>query len=189
MDIDNLLYISVDVGVGAGLVINGKLYEGDRKGAGEIGFTIPSINIDGNYVNIEDVASKTGIIKTIKRDFNKIKNSKLYDLCNGNIDNISINIFEKALNQNDSYCNKLMKNVSEYLGITIANIIALLDIQNVIIGGDIPILHKSILPEINNVVSNILPFQTSISSAKVKNSSLIGALEIAVEETIKQILK
>ncbi|GKX31567.1 transcriptional regulator [Vallitalea longa] len=188
LDIDNLLYISVDVGIGAGLIINGKLYEGDRKGAGEIGFTIPNIQADGNYVNIEEVASKTGIIKIIKKDFNKINQSILYKLCNGNIDNISMRNFAIALKQGDTYCQQLIEKVSMYLGITIANITSLLDIENVIISGDIPNLHESVINKINEVVSQLVPFHTSVNIARGKESSLIGAVNIAIEITINDIL-
>lgn len=188
MDINNHLYISVDVGIGAGLIINGRLYEGDRNGAGEIGFTVPNIHVDGKYVNIEEVASKTGIIKIIKKDFKNITDSKLYKLCDGNMDNISINKFAQALKQRDEYCQNLMDKVSKYLGITIANITSLLDIENVVIGGDIPNLDESILIRINEVVSNLVPFHTSVDIAKAKDSSLVGAVKIAMEQTIEDIL-
>ncbi len=187
-EVDNLLYISVDVGVGAGLIIDGKLYEGDRKGAGEIGFTVPNIHIDGHYVNIEEVASKTGIFKIIRGDFNKIKDSLLYKLCHGHIDHLSMTVFQEALEGEDPYCVALIKKVAKYLGITIANITALLDIENVVIGGDILGLHESILPAINAVVGKLVPFHTAVNLAQIKDSSLIGAVEIAVEQTIEDIL-
>lgn len=187
-EVDNLLYISVDVGVGAGLIIGGKLYEGDRKGAGEIGFTVPNIHIDGHYVNIEEVASKTGIFKIIRGDFNKIKDSLLYKLCHGHVDHLSMTVFQEALEGEDPYCVALIKKVAKYLGITIANITALLDIENVVIGGDILGLHESILPDINAVVGKLVPFHTAVSLAQIKDSSLIGAVEIAVEQTIEDIL-
>ncbi|MCT4598863.1 MAG: ROK family transcriptional regulator [Vallitalea sp.] len=188
LNIDNLLYISVDVGVGAGLIINGKLYEGDRKGAGEIGFSVPNINIEGKYINIEDIVSKTGILNIIKKDFANIKTSIIYSLCEGIEDNISIEKFSQALNKNDDYCIKLKNKISQYIGVTIANIIALLDIKNVIVGGDIPLLHTSMIKEINKVVSELIPFHTNVNLAQIKNSSLIGAVEVAVEETIEMIL-
>lgn len=188
MDIDNLLYISVDVGVGAGLIINGKLYEGDRKGAGEIGFTVPNINIDGKYTNIEDIVSKTGIIKMIKNDFEYIEDSLIYSLCEGNIDNVSIDIFSQALEKNDKYSINLINKISKYIGVTIANITSLLDIENVIISGDIPLLHKSIITKINEVVSNLVPFHTNVNISHTKHSSLVGAVEVAVERTIENIL-
>jgi predicted NBD/HSP70 family sugar kinase/biotin operon repressor len=188
LNIDNLLYISIDVGVGAGLIINGKLYEGDRKGAGEIGFSVPNINIEGKYINIEDIVSKTGILNIIKKDFENIKTSIIYSLCEGIEDNISIEKFSQALNKNDDYCIKLKNKISQYIGVTIANIIALLDIENVIVGGDIPLLHTSMIKEINKVVSELVPFHTNVNLAQIKNSSLIGAVEVAVEETIEIIL-
>ncbi|QUI24448.1 ROK family transcriptional regulator [Vallitalea pronyensis] len=188
MGISNLLYISVDVGVGAGLVIDGKLYEGDRKSAGEIGFTVPHIHIDGHYVNIEEVASKTGLFKIIRSDFNKIKESLLYKLCQGHVDHLSISVFQKALEGEDPYCMALIKKVAEYLGITIANITALLDIEHVVIGGDIPKLHESILMDINAVVARLVPLHTTVNLAQIKHSSLIGAVEIAVEQTMDDLL-
>lgn len=188
MELQNLLYISVDVGVGAGLIINGRLYEGDRKSAGEIGFTVPNIHVDGHFVNIEEVASKTGIFKMIRSDFSSIKDSTVYQLCDGHVDNLSMKIFKEGLEQKDPYCMTLIKKVATYLGITIANMTALLDIEHVVMGGDVPELHESILSDINDVVAKLVPFHTTVNLATIQDSSLIGAVEIAVEQTVGDIL-
>jgi predicted NBD/HSP70 family sugar kinase len=40
---ENLVYVGVDIGVGAGVILNNTLYEGIRLAAGEIGYLASSI--------------------------------------------------------------------------------------------------------------------------------------------------
>ncbi|MBF0814420.1 transcriptional repressor XylR [Staphylococcus xylosus] len=67
-NIANLITLSIHKGIGAGIVINKKLYRGSNGEAGEIGKTLVlgSINDNGNkYYKIEDICSQDALIQKI----------------------------------------------------------------------------------------------------------------------------
>ncbi len=54
---ENMYLLSADIGVGVGIIIHEKLYEGDRNAAGEVGFVLPVQHRDGRYYTIEERVS------------------------------------------------------------------------------------------------------------------------------------
>lgn len=67
-NINNLITLSIHKGIGAGIIINKKLYRGSNGEAGEIGKTLvlESINNNDNeYYKIEDICSQDALIQKI----------------------------------------------------------------------------------------------------------------------------
>ncbi|MFQ3844582.1 ROK family protein [Staphylococcus pseudoxylosus] len=67
-NINNLITLSIHKGIGAGIIINKKLYRGSNGEAGEIGKTLVSESINDNdnkYYKIEDICSQDALIQKI----------------------------------------------------------------------------------------------------------------------------
>lgn len=123
----NLAFISIDTGIGAGIVINNKIYEGDNFKAGEIGHI--SIVPDGkecscgNFGCFERYCSNTALINDFKENFNLEINS-LNDIFFNDLHNTSIG-------------KEILKKYTKHLARAIQTVLLIFDLNKIIIGGEI----------------------------------------------------
>jgi N-acetylglucosamine repressor len=117
---ENLIVVNVIRGIGAGILINGRLFQGDGGGAGEIGHIVVQENGElcrcGKHGCLETVASARAVIQQMKMD-------SLEDV---------ISSFQ-AGNPN---ANAVVEKAGHYLGASLSNLIGTLNIQKIILTGD-----------------------------------------------------
>lgn len=121
----NIVFISIDSGVGAGIVIDGNLYKGHSSKAGELGhFTVENHGKKCNCGNegcLEMYCSNRALIRAFEEEFN------LSDLS-------FVEIFSKNLADTEKG-KKILEKYTDYLASGIRNLLFLLDLDRVIIGG------------------------------------------------------
>jgi len=133
---ENLVVINVRQGIGAGIVINGRLFQGDGGGAGEIGHVV--VQEDGllcrcgKHGCLETVASARGVVEQAKRLAN------LYPLSELAKDpaHITPESLQNALLTGDALAEKVVCDAGHYLGTAIAGLISTLNVQKFILTGD-----------------------------------------------------
>lgn len=125
---DNLIYISVGIGIGVGLILNGELYKGHNGFSGELGHM--TIEVDGplcrcgNQGCWELYASEKALVNNAAEkgirpaDGQKLSLEMLNELAEGG-DPVAINIF---------------REIGNYLGIGINNIINIFNPEQIIVG-------------------------------------------------------
>ncbi len=170
---ENLYLLSGDVGVGAGIIINHKLYEGDRNAAGEVGFVLPIQHRDGRYYTLEE---RVGIHALTKRF--RIETGK----------NITIDELIKEIKSDNEIATKLYQDVLEDVAVTITNIASVLDIRVVIVDGRLFELKSTMLEDLNKRVELMTPFETIITKTSLDLMSLKGAVVVGVESVIKSLV-
>ncbi len=132
----NLIVVNIKHGIGAGILINGRLFQGDGGGAGEIGHVVAQKN--GNLCRcgrrgcLETVASVRAVVQraeALNQDYpdSPLANDPL---------NISLDSIEKAFQANDPLAQRVVFEAAYYLGISIAGLIGTLNIQRIILTGD-----------------------------------------------------
>lgn len=125
----NLLYINIDKGVSAGIMINHSLLFGDNFIAGQIGHTFVEDNhkecICGKTGCLETIASNTAILA----DYAEAKGLKSCD--------VTIEKFIEKVEANDEVAVKIIDHAVHALSIVISNISNTFNISNLIIGGEI----------------------------------------------------
>ncbi len=108
----NLIAIFVGTGIGAGIVIDGKIYRGKNFSAGEIGHMIVNENGYkcgcGNYGCLETEASRTAITRMINEQIKKGKKSIITKLTD-NPRLIKSSILSQALKKKDKVTIKAVK--------------------------------------------------------------------------------
>lgn len=127
----SLFYATIGTGIGGALIIDGKIWRGANGFAGEFGH-IP-INEDG--VKLEDVASATNIIRrTRERLFQDSTSSLSRRLIEqaSSVENIVA-----AANNGDDFANLMLERTGTYIGTAIASVINLLNVEKVVIGGEV----------------------------------------------------
>ena len=132
----NLVVITVKHGLGAGILINGHLFQGDGGGAGEIGHVVVQENGTlcrcGKYGCLETVASARAVLQRTIALAPEYANSELAK----NPESISLDAIEAAWQANDSLAERVVSDAAHYLGTSIANLIGVLNIQKIVLTGD-----------------------------------------------------
>ena len=164
----NIVFISIDSGVGAGIVIDGNLYKGHSSKAGEFGhFTVENHGKKCNCGNegcLEMYCSNRALVKAFEKEFN--------------LSNLSfIEIFSKNLADTEKG-KGILEKYTDYLASGIRNLLFLLDLDRVIIGGLISNYSHYIKESLEKKVFNNIFFEDKsiLEFSKYGDfSNLIGA--------------
>lgn len=189
----NLAYVSVDMGVGAGIILNNKLYEGRRFAAGEIGyFSTRMKDIHYNNKNFGPLESRISILALIKRAKKDMKNgeySKIIELVEGNIEKIDFEIIEKAIEKKDTYILQVMEEITNELAIVLSNISVLLDLELIIIGGKLMDLPYDFVTPLHEITNRLAPLGMKIKYSSLEQKVVIyGAFAVSLEYVLNNIL-
>ena len=134
----NLVVVKAGQGISAGIVLNGRLYYGDNSGPGEIGHVMVVDGgkqcVCGHYGCLETVANSNAIIEQTRAIAQKNTNSLLHQLA-PTPDDINTDVVLQAFHANDAAVQQIICEVGHYLGIAVAHLVAILNIQHVVIGG------------------------------------------------------
>ncbi len=154
-DIANLVVVKVGRGIGAGIILNGRLYYGDDFGAGEIGHVKVVENGElcrcGHHGCLETVASSRKITKEARIIFARFPDSPLHQLVSSPED-ITITTVLKAYKKGDPNIPQMINQAGRYLGQVIANLIVVLNIHHIVIAGSMAGFGESLLRPIRQVM-------------------------------------
>jgi len=131
--IENILYIDIHTGIGAGIIINGNIYRGYNNVAGEFGHI--SVDINGPICK----CGARGCLETVANIKTIMKQLKKYS---------DIETIVKKYNEADKEVTKVINNNAKYIAYGINNAINLLNPEVVIIGGKIKIFGQKYLNRI-----------------------------------------
>lgn len=131
------VFLTLGTGVGGGIVLNGRLFEGNMSAGSELGHMIIrkggkpcSCGAKGCY---ETYASATALIEQTKAEMLKNKESKLWQVGIENIDGKTAFDYEKV----DKTAAKVVKQYIENLSVGVINIANIFRPDAVILGGGI----------------------------------------------------
>lgn len=137
----HLVGIFIGTGIGAGLILDGKLYSGFNRTAGEIGHMVlevggPKCNC-GNRGCFEALASRTAIFKRIQSAVKDGQKTLLTEILEGDLTDMRSGDLRKAIRRGDKFVEKIVEEAAEYTGIAVANVINLLNPEVVVLGGGV----------------------------------------------------
>ena len=141
-NVQNLVGIFVGTGIGGGIILNGELFHGASKTAGEIGHII--VKADGPKCGcgtrgcLEALASRTAMAKQFQKAIlKKKKKSILTELTDGDLGLIRSGTLAKAVRSKDKLTLKVFKDVTKYLGVGIGSIVNFLNPEMIVLGGGV----------------------------------------------------
>ncbi len=139
---ENYILMRLDAGIGMGIVIDGKLYEGEAFNAGELGF-MTTLDQNGNVVveSYENIATLPAFITRIKKQVKTVKKGVFYEYVATNEEEITIKTISNFAKK-DPFINNQIEQMATMVGIATLNALLLLDINTVILDGDILLLGK-----------------------------------------------
>lgn len=187
--IDDLVYIKLGNGIGAGYILGGEIYRGAKGIAGEMSHM--SINANGKQCGcglkgcLATYLSAWALEERANSLLISYPDSKL------NYSYPKIRLIEKAALEGDKLAIKVVKEASDHLGVAISSIINLLNPNMVIVGGSLTRVGDLLIAPIQEKVkkTNLVPY---VSPTEIKISQLgtkataIGAATLALEESFSE---
>ena len=175
-NISNMVYLIVTRGIGAGVVIDGKIREGKNGYLGEIAF-LP-LNEKINYEELKKGDKNLGYFES-KCDIKKIETLVKEHYSNKgvkkNFDNF--NNIAALYKENTEIKELINKNIVKTLALGIASTIIVLDPEIVVINGEIIELGEDFLNLLRKEIYSITPYKREIVFSKLKNKSgIYGAI-------------
>jgi N-acetylglucosamine repressor len=169
---ESLIVINVRHGIGAGIVIDGKLFQGDGGGAGEIGHVVVVHTGGlpcrcGNTGCLETVASTQAVVNHARQLVQMAALPALPE----DPENITLATLEKDFQAGDPLACKVVLEAGYYMGIAIANMVGTLNIHKVILSGDMTRFGERWLDEIRRTVE-----QSSLAGLVKETQINIGRL-------------
>ncbi len=162
---EDLVYISLGTGLGSGIILDGKLRFGKHFIAGEIGSLVYDDNFktsDGLPGSLESLINIQALVARFKDFENRVKNK--------------INIKE------------IIDYIAPYLGITIFNIISIIDVKQVVLGGIIvDLLGDDLVTAVLTQYRKLSGLDVSINLRKSNEPGIIGASHLITNKYIKKI--
>lgn len=154
--IPNLIAINVGRGIGAGIVINRKLYQGDGFGAGEIGHI--GIKEDGlqcvcgNRGCLETIVSNRAVLDYAEKLALNNPRSSLHQFSNSK-NNIDYDSVVKSFKSGDEEIQVFIHHIGRCIGITLANMVGILNIHHISIAGMICNFGSELLVSIQKEIN------------------------------------
>ncbi len=149
----NTVFITLGTGVGGGVVIDGKLFLGNRSAGAELGHS--AIVIGGERCNcgrrgcLEAYASATALIRETRRAMEADKSSKMWEI--GSLDAVTgKTAFDYA--ESDSSARRVVDNYIEMLGAGIVNYANIFRPEAIIIGGGVSAQGESLLAPLKSIL-------------------------------------
>jgi len=148
--VDDFLYLSSGVGLGGGIVRQGRLFRGVKGMAGEIGHII--MDPDGilcgcgNRGCWETQVSQKALFRYVKEMINAGAESLLNDVTDGDLMQLSVDKIVEAAKLGDRVALDALTQVAHHLAIGIASLINVLNPQLVVFGGILSAAWEFIKP-------------------------------------------
>jgi N-acetylglucosamine repressor len=190
--IQNLVVIKVGRGVGAGIVLNGQLYFGDRFGAGEIGHVV--LVEDGERCRcghcgcLETVSSSRAVVKRACAIAEQNPGSLLCQFAS-TPEEINTNVVLQAFEAGEEALRPVIAEAGRYLGIAVANLVSTLNVQRIVVAGSLSRFGQPLLePVIREMNRRALPALVGETQVEIsglgRDIVILGAAALLLAEEL-----
>lgn len=183
--VNSMLAVTLGTGVGGGIILDGKLYEGINYAAGEFGhFTIDRNGISCNCGRkgcFEAYASATALISQTKEAMLDNPKSILWELCGGEIERVEGKTLFDGVRREDAAALFVFDRYIEYLAVGLLDLINIFQPELICIGGGISKAGDLLLDPLKRIIdqedyARTSKCRTRITAAVLDNDAgLIGA--------------
>lgn len=189
--ISNMLAITLGTGVGSGIIINSKIYNGYGHAGGEFGHTIIQINGRqcgcGRKGCLDVYCSATGLITTTKEQMQKHPESSMWKRCGGDLDKVEGYYCFDAANEGDEAGKAAVEEYTTVLAEAILNAANTLQPEIICIGGGVSKQGENLLRPIRSYMDRFCLDRYSSKRTQVRiaelgnDAGVIGAALIGLQ--------
>ncbi|MGQ0540367.1 MAG: ROK family protein [Blastocatellia bacterium] len=137
----DLFYATIGKGIGGALIFGGEIWRGVSGFAGEFG----NVTINSDGLRLEDVASAENIVRRTRDRIYQDSTSSLSKL---DEQELTISDIVSAAAEEDDFAILMLERTGTYVGSAIASVVNLLNIERVVIGGEVMLAGGLVLDAI-----------------------------------------
>jgi predicted NBD/HSP70 family sugar kinase len=181
-DAGDLVYLKVSSGIGAGLILNGRLYRGSDGLAGELGHVLvnPSgiVCRCGNRGCLETVAGTGALVEELRRSHGE---------------DFTVEAMLEAAAAGDAGCRRVIHEAGRALGQVVATLFNVLNPELVVVGGHLARAGDLLLDGVRESVSRAALPETSrraqlVTGVLGDRAQVLGALALVVSEADRMLV-
>lgn len=135
------LGIFLGTGIGGGLILDGEIYRGFTRCAGEVGHMVLEINGPkcgcGNRGCFEALASRTALFQRIRSAVKEGQETLLTGMLGKDLEDLRSGDLRKAIRRGDKFVDHIVEEAAEYTGIAVANLANILGPEVIVLGGGV----------------------------------------------------
>lgn len=138
-------YMNIGSGIGGALVLDGKLHDGQGRGAFEMGHVYvpnPYGDSPGDYRKLEELFSGWSIEKHARETIRLVTDTPLWELTHGKEEEITCARIAEAAVKDDEVARRLVDEIACYVGLAITNSITLLHPDIFVVGGGVSLMGE-----------------------------------------------
>jgi glucokinase len=197
---EDIVYICSDSS--CGLILNGEIYYGASKSAGELNINPPPPDSKdekcwAKYDHGCALRSRgidLGIVSKVKEHMknNPKAGSKIRELCGGSIEKVTLTIVAAAAKMQDDTAIKFMEEAGEYLGTKMAFLINLFNPDSLVIGRGIEICGEAFMDAVRAGVKK-WAYEESVKVARIipttlgEDSVACGASALVMQQVFARV--
>lgn len=138
---DSSVFITLGTGIGSGIILNGKIWNGYHGIGGELGHVIMCLDgvpcSCGNHGCLERYCSATAIIRMGKEALLKHQESLMNSMVHGDPDKLNAKIVFDAAREKDPTALEVYETYTTNLAQAIAGVVNLIDPELIVLGGGV----------------------------------------------------
>ncbi|MBV6465221.1 MAG: N-acetyl-D-glucosamine kinase [Anaerolineales bacterium] len=178
----DLVMVAIGTGIGAGIILDGKLNRGFAEASGEIGYFLPGVQfLNRQYPGfgaLESVASGRGIVERATRRLVELgdsqKSSELH----------AVDVFQAAQEGKPWAVETIVETV-DYLSLALANVTVCLDPELIILGGGVAGSAHMLIEPIKARLQGVIPRVPRIEESALKGrAAILGAVTRVVQKYV-----
>lgn len=185
---DNVVLLTLGTGVGSGVVINKKIFQGPLNGGCELGHI--TIVVDGypctcgNKGCLESYASATGLMRLAREAGEKNPESLLVKTVNGDLDEINGKVVFDCVEAGDETAKGVADAYLHYLSVGVAAAINIFRPEIVILGGGVAAQKEKLTSQIQSRIEKLIfgakesEISRVVTSQLGNDAGIIGAANL-----------
>ncbi len=179
--IPNLIYVMLSTGVGAGLVLDGRVYEGDTGTAGELGHVVVAqdglVCRCGNRGCLETVAGANAIVQALHQSHGS-------ELTIGDVLSLA--------DAGDAGARRVLADAGRAVGRALASVCSVLDPRLIVVGGEVAQAGDLLIDGIRESISRAMTPSAGHAVRVVvgdlgDRAEVLGAIALAISSSPRQL--
>lgn len=195
--VDNFIYLSSNIGLGGGVMINGRLFRGGHGYGGEVGHIQRDPTGDqcgcGRIGCWETQVGLRMVLQRVIKTLQLHPDPSLLDACSGDLENLTFDIMVNFAQNGNAACRRAIEEVAVHLGGGIADLVNIFNPDLIVIGGAFIHGKEIMLPIIERTISaNALPpaVENFCVTFTEHNSEacVMGAVAVVLDDILREMV-
>lgn len=183
---DDMIFLGCGLGLGAGIILNGNIFEGKYFSAGQLYNYIDKESLQKG-ITLEDRICMKELIRTISLAETE-GHTTILRTSDGEA--LSFSDIVEAYNNKNSFVLEQIQNIGDELGIIAMNLMSFLSIHNLVIGGEYAVFGETLMQSISNILSTHSSFSPTVNiSSHGRYSGIYGMFHFARQDYFRRLCK